>query len=104
MFPGNPPDPTMSFYFHSQDVIKRKNVLDAIVRLGKKNTNGPAMVFDLLLWVTDMLSEDEELDIPEAYRADVVQVYFQINPLEGEWDMSEADTPYAGATVTVFHM
>jgi len=76
------------YYFDSQNVVKRQNVLDTITRLSKQTHRGPIATSWLLDWVTGNLGEDDEGNLeeaPPAYRDDVVAAYMRLNPQPGEW-------------------
>jgi len=72
-----------NFYFESQDVVKRQNVLNTIRDLAK-TTRDPALT-DYLLLVASGEYDLDYFDISDEDRQRITVTYMQLNPQPGEW-------------------
>jgi hypothetical protein len=87
------------YFFYSQDVVKRRNVLHTIRDMAKKNNWVSEISSDkvewLLMWVVNDLHPTDALGTGTLVGQDVVVAYMQLNPLPGEWRRRKrADIPH----------
>ncbi len=76
------------YYYDSQDAGKRRRVLDTIVQLSGSDANGPVKASWVLDWVADNLEGDEDEDVPDELKDDVIEAYMvlaALAPLDTEW-------------------
>src|SRR5688572_22923774 len=72
------------YYFHAQDLVKRRHVLDTITQLvASDGVDGPFKAS----WLLDLLSgEVFGQEVEDTVHGDeIIETYLRIPPLDGEW-------------------
>jgi|SRR6185503_14321696 len=70
------------YYFNSDDVGKRRLVLDTIVRYAKADEYGPRRAFHLLDLLSGYIADNE---LRDDIRDEIIEIYMALYPQEGEW-------------------
>jgi len=99
---------TNNFFFRSQDVVKRRNVLETIRELASMSEDGPYMANALFLWIMGNWEDDAhrlENTLPRTQDA-INRAYLRLNPQPGEWSARTLEAnirSYPGSTITIIH-